>query len=256
MQIVDRYAYNNRLRGVDPALKAGLAMTALLLCLGLDRPAAGLLAVAWMWGMTSLRAGLPAGLFGRLLMVEGLFLVPAALGAALSIGSVPPATALWQTGVGPWWLSFDKASVTGSITLATRAVGCASALNFLALTTSLPELTNLLRRVRTPFLLIELMTLVYGFLFTLLESLGRIRTAQECRLGYVGFRRGMSSAATLAGRLFLDAYLRSRRMQIALESRCYCSELRLLSTTYSRDWGLLWLGAAICASMLLARALG
>ena len=255
MQIIDRYSYCNRLRTVDPAQKAGLAILTLALCLVLDRPAVGLLAVLWMWALACWRAGLPAPLFGRLLLAEGFFLLLAAFGVALTIGNVAPVASLWRAAVGPWWLSFSRASVESSVALATRALGCTAALNFLALTTPLTDLTDLLRRMRVPSLLVELMTLVYRFVFTLLESLVRIRSAQECRLGYSGFRRGTASAAILAGHLFWDAYLRGKRMQVALDSRGYSGELRLLPLTYRGDSELIWLGAGLCATLLLARVL-
>ncbi len=53
MDHIDRHAYSNRLRLIDPAQKGGLAVLAIGLCLLLDRPAVGLLTMAWMLALTT-----------------------------------------------------------------------------------------------------------------------------------------------------------------------------------------------------------
>ena len=254
MQIIDRYAYSSRARVVDPMYKAGLALLVIVLCLVLDRPMVGLLAAAWMWGLATYWGGLPGLLFGRVLLAEAAFLLLTVAGVAVSVSTIPPAIG-WSWNLGPLWVGCSPASLETALRLATRALGGTAAMNFLALTTPLVDLIDALRRLKTPALLIDLMTLVYRFLFTLLESLTRIHTAQESRLGYVNLSRGMSSAGVLAGQLFVDACHRSRRLQIALESRGYSGELRVLPAEYRRDRWLPWLGAGIVASLFLARVI-
>lgn len=254
MQLIDRYAYSNRLRAVDPVQKVGLALLVMALCLLLDRPAVGLLAIGWMWGLASLRAGLPFLLVGRLLLVEGLFLVLAVVGVAISVGTVPIEGSGWGWNWGPLWAGSSLTSMEMAGRLAARALGCAAAMNFLALTTPLVDLIGLAHRLRMPALLIDLMVLVYRFIFALLDSLARMRTAQESRLGYVSLRQGMASTGVLASRLFLDAYHRSRRLQTALESRGYSGDLRVLPINYTADGRLWWVGAGAAATLLLAWA--
>ncbi len=233
--------------------KAGLALTVIVLCLVLDRPMVGLLAAAWMWLLASRWGGLPVLLFGRVLFAEALFLLLAVVGVALSIATTPPEIG-WSWNLGPLWVGCTPGSLDTALRLATRALGGTAAMNFLALTTPLVDVIDALRRLRTPALLIDLMTLIYRFLFTLLDSLTRIHTAQESRLGYVNLSRGMSSAGVLAGQLFVDACHRSRRLQIALESRGYSGELKVLPAAYRGDRWLPWLGTGVVASLFLIRA--
>jgi len=248
MHLIDRYAYTNRLRSVDPAQKFALALTALLLCLILDRPLVGALVVAWMWGL-SIFAGVPKRVLGHTLLAEAAFLALAVIGVAVSVSSAPP-QAEWQTPLGSLWLSASQSSVDTALRLLTRALGGAAAMNWLALTTPLIDLIDLLRRLRVPLVLIDLMTLIYRFIFTLLDSLDRMRVAQDNRLGYVNFRRGLHSAAQLASRLFIETYLRSRRLQVALEGRGYAGDLRVLPHTY-RTWpGLYALGVTMASSLI------
>ncbi len=255
MRFIDRYAYSNRLCSVDPMQKAALALTVIALCLILDRPAVGLLAAGWMWGLAAYRAGVSGRAFGRLLLAEGLFLLLGVVGIALSVGPAVPARAGWNWSLGPVGLSSNEASVETAARVATRALGSAAAMNLLALTTPLMDLLDLLRRGRVPVLLIDLMALTYRFTFCLLESLTRMYTAQESRLGYVNVRRGMVSAGMLGGQLLVDACQRSRRLETALVSRGYSGDLRVLPAGYRQDRWLPWLALGIVLSLLLAGVL-
>jgi cobalt/nickel transport system permease protein len=254
MSIIDRYAYNNRLRAIDPAIKAALAMGTLLLCLALNSIAVGVITILWMAGLAILVAGTPPRVFIGALLAEGLFLALTTVGVAVSITARDPGSlATWAIRVGPLWVSGSPERVVFAVRLVARALGCASAMNFLSLTTPLVDLLELARRLHVPPLLVDLMTVIYRFIFVLLESLERMRIAQESRLGYVNFRRGMSSAGLLATRLFIDAYQRSQRLQTALDSRCYDSELCVLPMTYRVDRRLIALGVGIAASLVGAR---
>jgi len=254
MDWIDRYAYSNRIRTLDPAGKAGLALAVILLCLALNRPAVGLLAAGWMAGLLIGWAGVPPRIVLRVLAGEGAFLALAVGGVAISVhlASALPADATWAWRLGPLWFATSPAMLELAATLAARALGCAAAMSFLALTTPLVDLMDLARRLHMPPLLIDLATLIYRFVFELLGTLERMTIAQGNRLGYVNLRRGMASAALLASRLWIEAYRRSQRLQVALEGRGYAGELRVLPNEYCHPRSVIWLGMAVAATLLAA----
>lgn len=252
MDWIDRHAYSNRIRTLEPAYKAGLALAVILLCLVLSRPAVGLLAAVWMAGLLIGWAGVPPWTVLRVFLGEATFLMLAVGGVALSIsiGPAPSASTTWSWRVGPLWLFSSPTAIELAVMLASRALGCAAAMSFLSLTTPLVDLVDLARRLHLPPLLVDLATLIYRFVFELLETLERMRIAQNNRLGYSNFRRSMASAALLASRLWLETYRRSRRLQIALEGRGYAGELRVLPNEYRRSAHVIGLGLVISASLL------
>ncbi|MCG8351361.1 MAG: cobalt ECF transporter T component CbiQ [Chloroflexales bacterium] len=255
MRIIDNYAYTNALRQVDPTQKGGLALLAILLCLLLDRPAVGLLTLGWMFAFTALWARIPPLVFGRILLAEGLFLALSVLGVAISAGFEPPAASVAAWWFGPLWIGASQETLARAARLLTRALGCAAALNFLILTTPLTDLIVLLRRLRLPEALIDLMIITYRSIFVLLESLQRMACAQDTRLGYSNVRRAMRSAGLLGSQLFIDAYRRSQRMQVALESRGLDGPLRVLPLTYRFDRLVWWLGVMMMVSLLIVGVL-
>lgn len=256
MDIIDRYAYTNRMRSIDPAEKGGLAVLVIALCLLLNHPLVGLLAVAWVWMITTRWAGIPGVVFGRLLLVEGSFLMLAVVGVALSVSTTPPPAADWQWSIGALWLSSSGPALQQAGLLVSRAVGSAAAMNFLALTTPLVDMVELLRRLRVPVLLIDLMSLIYRFIFILLERMEQIYNAQQSRLGYSTRWNGIKSTALLGSRLFVEAYQHSQRMQIALESRGYDGDLRVLPMDYRHDRRMVWVGIAMGCSLMLVWMMG
>lgn len=252
MDWIDRYAYSNRIRTLDPAYKAGLALAVILLCLALNRPAVGLLAAGWMAGLLIGWADVPPRIVLRVLLGEAAFLALAVGGVALSVGLGPtlPDGARWGWRLGPLWLASSPAALELAATLVGRALGCAAAMSFLSLTTPLVDLVDLARRLHAPPLLVDLATLIYRFTFELLGTLERMMIAQSNRLGYADFRRGLASAALLASRLWLETYRRSQRLQIALEGRGYAGELRVLPNEYQRSARVIGLALLVSASLL------
>lgn len=252
MRTIDHYAYGNALRRVDPAQKGGLTAIAIMLCLLLDRPAVGWLTLGWMFVLTSLWAQVPSRVFVRTLLAEGLFLFLSVIGVAISVSLEHPAgdRAAWH--LGGLWISTDTNAISLAYYLFTRALGCAAALNFLILTTPLTDLIELMRRVRVPETLIELMTLIYRAIFVLLDSMQRMAIAQAARLGYSSPGRALRSTALLGSQLFLDAYRRSWRMQTALKSRGLEGGIRVLPLDYVYDRRAWWVGVALGMSLVLA----
>ncbi|OQA43276.1 MAG: Cobalt transport protein CbiQ [Chloroflexi bacterium ADurb.Bin325] len=241
MDWIDRFAYSNRLRFVHPGQKVALALLVIALCLASDKPLVGLLAAAWMVALAVIMARLPLRVFGGAVFTEGVFLLWAVMGIAVSI----------HAGGGRWPLTFSitAESLAAAQRPFARALGGAATMAFLAFTTPLVDLLDLGRRVGVPLVLLDLATLIYRFVFVLLESLQRMVSAQETRLGYSNMRRAMHSAALVATRLLVDAYQRSQRLQTALDSRGYAGDLRVLPTQYQHSWPLWWVTAAVCLSL-------
>ena len=175
------------------------------------------------------------------------FLAVSLLGIVFTISPAMSEQLPWGWHLGPVWLAASPASLWTGFVVLLRALGAAGAMNFLAATTPMVDLMDFFRRLRVPEFLIDVMTVMYRFIFVLLETLGRIYTAQDCRLGYVNRRRAMESAGLLGSQLFVDSFRRTQRLQVALDSRGYSGTLRVLPATYtsSRRWPWLILGVAV-----------
>ncbi|MBM4427668.1 MAG: cobalt ECF transporter T component CbiQ [Chloroflexi bacterium] len=240
MHLIDRIAYASPLRSIDPAQKAGFTALVIALCLLLNRPWVGVAAALSVWILSVGLGQVSAGVMRRVVLAEGIFLAASVAGVAVSVR------------FDPFFIGMTPHGLDSALLLFSRSLGCVLAMNFLALTTPMIDLVDLGHRLRLSPLLLDLMTLIYRFIFTLLESLERIYTAQEARLGYGGFWRSMSSAASLAALLFVDAYRRSARVQVAIEGRGYDGNLRVLRNGYRWNMRLLFCMGATLLLMIFA----
>jgi len=256
MHRIDRYAYGNALQQVDPLIKGGLALGVILLCLTLNEPAVGLAAALWMLILAVGLARIPARAFGGLLLAEGAFLLLATIAVILSFSLHPPSAA-WRLHPGPVWISTTPADLYLGANLILRALGAAAAMNFLAMTTPMVDIIDALHRLHMPAIIIDLMTLMYRFIFVFLESLERMVRAQDSRLGFnASYMRRMQNAAWIATHLFIETFLHSRRLHRALASRGYDGgDLRVLPVSYTTHRGLILLGSLAALTLILVWAI-
>ena len=245
----DRYAYQSRLRRVSPMPKLLLTAVSLVLCLCCDSIAVGLATLAGMGVLTRLLGGLSPRVYLHFLKIPLAFLLIGSI--TILIHSYPEGTAvLAAVPVGGRLWGFDGAALAAVAALFFRALGAVGAMYFLALNTPVTDLTMCLGRLHVPRLLVELMELIYRFIFVLSETAGSIRTAQASRLGYQGLRRSLSSLGTMASLVFLRAWRRADRIYAALESRGYAGSLTTLPGEYAPGRGLYPLALAVAAGQL------
>ncbi|ABY35781.1 MAG TPA: cobalt ECF transporter T component CbiQ [Chloroflexus aurantiacus] len=250
LRVIDRYAFSNRLRNVDPAQKSGIALATILLCLLLDRPLVGWIATVWMVGIMAGYARIPLHVVIAVLTTESVFLVLSVVGIAVSVGFEASEAALR---LGPLWIGFHHAALPLALQVFSRALGCTAALNFLVLTTPLVDLIELMHRLRVPALLVEVMMLSYRAIFVLLDTLEQMVTAQTARLGYTSWQSTLRSSALIGSRLFVIAYQRSQALEQALIGRGFDGDVRVLPLSYRTEQTLWLIGILIFVSLFLAR---
>ena len=227
----DRYAYQSKLRRVSPMPKLLLTAVSLLLCLCCNSIAVGLATQVGMGLLTRLLGGLSLRVYLHFLKIPLVFLLIGSItvlfhsypeGAAV-LAAVPVGSRLW---------GFDAAALQQASTLFCKAMGAVACMYFLTLNTPVTDVTMALEKLHVPRLLVELMELIYRFIFVLAETAANIRIAQESRLGYQGLGRSLSSTGTLISVVFLRAWRKADRVYTALESRGYANHLTTLSSGY------------------------
>lgn len=135
-----------------------------------------------------------------------------------------------------------------------RAAALCTALLLLVLTTPLGDLLGLMRRLRVPALLLDLMALAYRMQAVLGEAWSDGITAQRARLGYGGRRQALRSMAALISCLAMQIWARASALQAAADARNDTGELRFLTPSWTGGRRHL-LAAALGGSLLVAAVL-
>lgn len=255
----DRYAYLSRLRRVDPVAKVWVSLAVLLLCLFSESIAVGLVTLAVMSVLNVALGGQRPGTVLRFMKVPLAFLVIGCL--TIVVRPIPAEEpALWAV----WLFDRFRWGITRTwlhmgLMVFCKAMGAISAMYFLALNTPMTDLILALERLHVPKLLVELMELIYRFIFVLMDTARRIRVAQESRLGYGSFRKSLDHMGDLVSLVFLRAWRKGDKVYTALESRGYDGSLTTLSAAYTGGARVYAWGAAAAAlqvvTLLLERRL-
>lgn len=233
---IDDIAYASLLRPVSPSLKIFISLYSLLLCLISKTYLVSVLILLvmlfcilaigktkWYYVLRLLRIPLAFIILGCIMVLIQITNTPLEMLCSLSLGSVK---------IGITGESLDQFGH-----LFVQCFAAVSCLYFLSATTPMTELFTALRRIHIPGFLVEMMELVYRYIFVLLEIASRIRNAQECRLGYGNLKTAFYSMGQLISNLFIRAYRQADRTYTAMESRGYTGEVKTLGLSYrTKAW--------------------
>ncbi|GFO58558.1 cobalt ECF transporter T component CbiQ [Geomonas silvestris] len=114
------------------------------------------------------------------------------------------------------------------VQIAGRIAGGVTILAVVGFSTPFTELMAALSWLRVPQSLIDVALFAWRYLFLLLEDAQVVYHAQRNRLGYVGYRRGLSSFGTLAGVLVIKAFDNSQSVTTAMVQRGYDGQMPML----------------------------
>lgn len=247
---IDQYAYSNRLKDVHPGEKIAFALTTLLIALLAPRSFTPAVITVLMAGATIGAAGIPARFYLKLLLVPFSFLIAGVTMIALTITNQPQAGLKGVTILG-WTLGVTPGGLHQAGQIFLKSLGAVSCLYFLSLTTPMVAILTALRKLRTPSLLVDLISLTYRFIFVLLATVNDIYIAQAARLGYTSWRASYHSLGQLAANLFIKTYHRSQELFTALTARGYSEELRVLEVSHPFSWPFFFLVATLDLALLI-----
>lgn len=229
MLIIDDLAYASRFRTIHPGKK--MAATGLLLLLAvilqsmvLGVALTGIMGACSIWG-----GGTPGRIYVRLLKLPLLFIGLSLLAIVAQVTAAPEAGAVLCLGpAGGLYLTVSAEGLYRGVRLSCSALGAVSCMYFLALSTPLTDIIYVMEKLRCPCLIIELMLLIYRFVFLLWQIAGELQKAADSRMGTVNLRTSIRTSGQMFATLFIRALKRSSAIYDAMESRGYDGTIRVL----------------------------
>jgi len=145
-------------------------------------------------------------------------------------------------------INFTDAGMSFATLLYLRATAALLLLYSFAVSTPIPHLAEAMNKLRLPDVFVELMVLIYRYTFLLMESAEKMHLAAECRFGYSGYRKSMSTTSKLVVGVFIRSLETAERGQVALQCRNYRGEFKSLSTFNKQNKT----ATALCAALVCA----
>ncbi|HEX7622363.1 MAG TPA: cobalt ECF transporter T component CbiQ [Anaeromyxobacteraceae bacterium] len=245
--MIEESSQTNRWRRISPAAKASFSMCGMIAAYAAATPAAACGVAAALGAVTILGADVPPGRYLRVAAPALLFLTVSAFSLTVSLELSHGALAVA--------LPLGRGELQRVAQVCARSLAGLASLLFLALTTPLLDLVGLLRSLRTPEVMLDIMVLCYRTLFVFSEAVRDTITAQTSRLGYATARRSLRSLGSLMASLIIQVWRRSNDLHLAALARNGDGPLRFLERPHpssARD-----LRIALCGGIaLVAFALG
>ncbi|GFZ33004.1 cobalt ECF transporter T component CbiQ [Clostridium zeae] len=228
---IDKLAYISELRRVNSTEKFIFAIFTMFMCIALNSTYVSVIVLLLMSGITVFKGKIPFGTYVKLMSLPLSFLIVGIITIAINIVHSSD-NLIFGINI----LNIKLGCTTESFQAATRlffkSLASVSCLYFLTLSTPVFEVLSVLKKLRVPKLFIELMGLIYRFIFVLLDTVNMIYTSQNSRLGYSTLKLSYNSLAKLIASLFISSYKRSQDIYTAMESRCYDGDINLLEENY------------------------
>ena len=223
---IDALAQGSRLKSVNPMLKFIAVICLMTVCVASGNALVGPCIVAIMLLLVVLAGGLRLRDYLRFMTLPVSFLL--AGGVALLFEVAPDPMGLLSFKVLGFWLCVSAESLARAVLVISRALGAVSCLCSLSLTTPMSDIIAVLRRLRCPRLIIDLMYLIYRYIFILLSLHRDMHSAARSRLGFRDYATSLRSTGKIYANLLACSYRLAGRNFDAMESRCFDGGIRFL----------------------------
>ncbi len=226
MIVIDKLCYQSKLRQVSPQIKFAYAIATLLLCVWSRWVPMAVVVLLINSYLTVGKGGVALSRYLHYLTVPLAFLVLSTLSIVLNYSPTP--FDLFALSFGGGYLTASTQGLALALQLVLTALASVSCLYFLSFSTPMPDILWVLGKCHCPKLVIELMLLIYRYIFILLEVASNISISQASRLGQCNYKTAIKSFVALVSALFVRAMKKSSALYDAMESRCYDGTIRVL----------------------------
>lgn len=230
MITIDKLSYQSRLRYVNASEKFAFAVLTIIACVGSRSIAVALISLAVTGILTVYKGGIPFFRYRHYMMVPLAFLVLSTLAVIFHLSHTP--MDLFAIPLGRWYLTCSQDSLLYALQLILTALASVSCLYFLSFNTPMTDILSVLRKLHCPQIMIELMLLIYRFIFVLQEIAFAITTSQNSRLGNINYKTSLKSFGAMISALFLRAMKKSNALYDSMESRCYDGSILVLEENH------------------------
>jgi cobalt/nickel transport system permease protein len=217
--LVDNIAQESAFRHINPATKLILCLGSLVICLVSPSPVVPLISGVVLSIVLIVPARVSPVLYGELLLGPAIFTIISVVVLVFLVGG---GDVLWQFNPVPWVnLTITVGSLHEGLLVLCRVFGCSVSLFFIALTTPMTDLFDGMKRIGIPIEIIDLMMIIYRYIFIVYNQAVEIWHAQVMRLGYSRPMEAIRSSAMLCGMLFISSWNAGEDLIHAMDCRCY-----------------------------------
>lgn len=226
MILTDKLAYASKIRDKSPFLKIASAVFTLILCV-LSRSWNFSLIVLIIMGYSTVRySRVSLKRYIKFMIIPGSFLILSSIALIFDVSKEP--LELINIPLGKWYIGAMKSDIFYGLELILTALSSVSCLYFLAVTTPMQDLIMVMQKFKIPKLIIEIMFLMYRFIFIIGDMASATIIAQNCRLGNRGIKEKIRDMGLMLSTVFIRSYHKANHMFDAMEVKNYTGQISVL----------------------------
>ena len=223
---IDLYAYSSDIRHWNPAFKVIFSMIILILCIVLNNPYISVAIIIAMSFTTVVKGGLSIASYICVMTIPIVFIILGTIAIGIDISFNP--IGQYNLNLGFAYVYTSSAKLKEMFYLILKVFASISALQMMTLSTPSSEIINVLRKMRVPKLVIELMHIIYRYIFILIDIYSKMRSSAKSRQGYCDFKTSCYTFGNIVSNMLVLSLNKANIYYDAMEARCYDGELNFL----------------------------
>lgn len=223
---IDYYAYMSEIRSLNSVYKFTLGFLSLIFCIAFNSIYVSIAVIFIMSFITVFIGKLDLIKYISLLKIPFIFMILASITVAFDVSNSP--FGQYNFNLYFFYIYTDNVSIIKMVNLILKALGAVSSMYMITLSTPASEIISVLKKMHIPEMIIELMNMIYRFIFILMDSERKMKNAAESRLGYSTFRASLNSFGSSLSNLLVVSLKKSDNYYNAIEARCYDGHMRFL----------------------------
>lgn len=239
---LDYIAYCSKLREWNNEFKIAFSILSLIFVVVADNIDISIMTILFMGFITVVLGKVHADDYLRLLKIPLFFILLSGAAIAFQIGGNPDNAIVLPGGIRALIsirdinLMFTREGFDTACKVSLRAFGAISAMYLMILSTPIGDILAVLKRVHVPFVIIDLMHLIYRYIFLLTDIWHMQRDAAKSRMGYHNYKSSLRSFALGLSNLLVISIKKSNVCFDAMEARGYDGSIRMLDERHEFNW--------------------
>jgi len=223
---IDFYAYNSHIRHWNATFKVSFSVLIVILCIALENPYVSVVVIIAMAYLTIIKGELSVQEYLSILAIPIIFILLGTFTIAIDFSKQPRGQYNLQLGI--CYVFTSQAKLKEVAFLILKVFAAISALQMMTLSTPSAEIIYVLRKAHVPKLIVELMNLIYRYIFILMDVYTKMKNSAESRLGYCDFKTSCYTFGSIASNMLVISLKKANTYYDAMEARCYDGDLIFL----------------------------
>ncbi|MGH4139120.1 cobalt ECF transporter T component CbiQ [Clostridium sp.] len=223
---IDFYAYTSKIRHWNAAFKVSFSVLILILCISLENPYVSVVVIIVMAYLTIVKGELPVNEYLSILAIPMVFILLGTVTIAIDFSKQPMGQ--YKLYLGFCYVFTSQTKLKEVVFLILKVFAAISSLQMMTLSTPSSEIIHVLRAAHVPKLIVELMNLIYRYIFILMDVYAKMKNSAESRQGYCDFKTSCYTFGSIASNMLVISLKKANTYYDAMESRCYDGDLIFL----------------------------